>query len=75
MNVEESIPNTIDNNANPISINPSHSSRSLGSYSIEFGTLNIEDVDQHFNILEDIIFLGGEVRFHERFLATTIPKI
>ena len=51
------------------------SSLAWGSYSIEFGTLNIEDVDQHFDILEDVIFLGGEVRFHERFLSTAIPKV
>jgi len=36
---------------------------------------NLEDVNQHADVLEDGRALGGEVRVHERVLAAAVPEV
>lgn len=39
------------------------------------GLLDIEDIDDNFNILEDSLSLDHEVVIHESILASTVPQV
>jgi predicted DNA-binding transcriptional regulator len=42
---------------------------------LEFSTLHVKDVDQNFNIPEDVVTLAGKVVFHEGFLTEEINTL
>ena len=36
---------------------------------------DLENVDQHADVLEDRLALGGQVRVHERVLTAAVSKV
>ena len=42
---------------------------------VYFATLHIEHIDEHFNIAEYVIALGGKVVLHKRLLSTAVPQV
>jgi hypothetical protein len=42
---------------------------------LDIATLSVKNVDEHFDVFENVVLLRGEVTFHECFLTAAVPQV